>query len=84
MSRGRKGKDRRERGDSRSLWIMMSAAVVLGIVIIAMAVQLVRLNRQGEQDKTQLKTEASVDQKEKTKRQKSRWKRRNHRKKRFR
>ncbi len=67
MSRGRKGKDRRERGDSRSLWIMMSAAVVLGIVIIAMAVQLVRLNRQGEQDKTQLKTEASVDQKEKNK-----------------
>lgn len=67
MSRGRKGKDRRERGDSRSLWIMMSAAVVLGIVIIAMAVQLVRLNRQGEQDRTQLKTEASVDQKEKNK-----------------
>ncbi len=63
MSRGNKGKDRREQGDSRSIGIMMSAAVVLGIVIIAMAVQLVRLNRQGEQDKAQVKTEASVDQK---------------------
>lgn len=62
MSRGNKGKDRREQGDSRSIGIMMSAAVVLGIVIIAMAVQLVRLNRQGEQDKTPIKTEASVDQ----------------------
>ena len=63
MSRGNKGKDRREQGDSRSIGIMMSATVVLGIVIIAMAVQLVRLNRQGEQDKAQVKTEASVDQK---------------------
>lgn len=62
MSRGNKGKDRREQGDSRSIGIMMSAAVVLGIVIIAMAVQLVRLNRQGAQDKTPIKTEASVDQ----------------------
>lgn len=67
MSRGDKGNDRRGQGDSRSIGIMMSAAVVLGIVIIAMAVQLVRLNRQGKQDKTQLKTEASVDQKEKNK-----------------
>ncbi len=50
MSRGNKGKDRKEQGDSRSIWIMISAAVVLGIVIIAMAVQLVRLNRQGEQN----------------------------------
>lgn len=65
MSRGNKGKDRREQGDSRSIWIMMSAAVVLGIVIIAMAVQLVRLNRQGEQNKSQIKTEASVDQEKK-------------------
>ena len=62
MSKGNKGKDRREQGDSRSIWIMISAAVVLGIVIIAMAVQLVRLNRQGEQNKSQIKTEASVDQ----------------------
>lgn len=66
MSREKKGKDRREQGDSRSLWIMMSAAVVLGIVIIAMAVQLVRLNRQGEQGKNQIKTEASVDKGKKT------------------
>ena len=65
MSRGNKGKDRKEQGDSRSIWIMISAAVVLGIVIIAMAVQLVRLNRQGEQNKSQIKTEASVDQKKK-------------------
>ncbi len=65
MSRGNKGKDRREQGDSRSIWIMISAAVVLGIVIIAMAVQLVRLNRQGERNKSQIKTEASVDQKKK-------------------
>lgn len=65
MSKGNKGKDRREQGDSRSIWIMISAAVVLGIVIIAMAVQLVRLNRQGEQNKSQIKTEASVDQKKK-------------------
>lgn len=62
MSRENKGKDRREQGDFRSIGIMMSAAVVLGIVIIAMAVQLVRLNRQGEQDKTPIKTEASLDQ----------------------
>lgn len=67
MSRRKKGKDRRGQGDSRSIWIMMSAAVVLGIVIIAMAVQLVRLNRQGEQDENQLKTEASVDQEKKNK-----------------
>ncbi len=65
MSRGNKGKDRKEQGDSRSIWIMISAAVVLGIVIIAMAVQLVRLNRQGERNKSQIKTEASVDQKKK-------------------
>lgn len=65
MSKGNKGKDRREQGDSRSIWIMISAAVVLGIVIIAMAVQLVRLNRQGEQNKSQIKTEASVDQEKK-------------------
>ena len=65
MSKGNKGKDRREQGDSRSIWIMISAAVVLGIVIIAMAVQLVRLNRQGERNKSQIKTEASVDQKKK-------------------
>lgn len=65
MSRGNKGKDRKEQGDSRSIWIMISAAVALGIVIIAMAVQLVRLNRQGEQNKSQIKTEASVDQKKK-------------------
>ena len=65
MSRGNKGKDRKEQGDSRSIWIMISAAVVLGIVIIAMAVQLVRLNRQGEQNKSHIKTEASVDQKKK-------------------
>lgn len=65
MSKGNKGKDRKEQGDSRSIWIMISAAVVLGIVIIAMAVQLVRLNRQGEQNKSQIKTEASVDQKKK-------------------
>ena len=65
MSKGNKVKDRREQGDSRSIWIMISAAVVLGIVIIAMAVQLVRLNRQGEQNKSQIKTEASVDQKKK-------------------
>ena len=58
MSEGRKG-------ESRSIWIMISAAVVLGIVIIAMAVQLVRLNRQGEQNKSQIKTEASVDQEKK-------------------
>ena len=67
MSRRKKGKDRRGQGDCRSIWIMMSAAVVLGIVIIAMAVQLVRLNRQGEQDENQLKTEASVDQEKKNK-----------------
>lgn len=67
MSRRKQGKDRRGQGDSRSIWIMMSAAVVLGIVIIAMAVQLVRLNRQGEQDENQLKTEASVDQEKKNK-----------------
>lgn len=66
MSRGIKGKNRRGQEDSRSIWIMMSAAVVLGIVIIAMAVQLVRLNRQGEQDKNQIKTEASVDKEKKT------------------
>lgn len=65
MSRGNKGKDRKEQGDSRSIWIMISAAVVLGIVIIAMAVQLVRLNRQGERNKSQIKTEASVDQEKK-------------------
>lgn len=65
MSKGNKGKDRREQGASRSIWIMISAAVVLGIVIIAMAVQLVRLNRQGERNKSQIKTEASVDQKKK-------------------
>ena len=65
MSKGNKGKDRREQGDSRSIWIMISAAMVLGIVIIAMAVQLVRLNRQGERNKSQIKTEASVDQKKK-------------------
>ena len=65
MSKGNKGKDRREQGDSRSIWIMISASVVLGIVIIAMAVQLVRLNRQGEQNKSQIKTEASVDQEKK-------------------
>ena len=65
MSKGNKGKDRREQGDSRSIWIMISEAVVLGIVIIAMAVQLVRLNRQGERNKSQIKTEASVDQKKK-------------------
>ena len=65
MSKGNKGKDRREQGDSRSIWIMIRAAVVLGIVIIAMAVQLVRLNRQGEQNKSQIKTEASVDQEKK-------------------
>ena len=65
MSKGNKGKDIREQGDSRSIWIMISAAVVLGIVIIAMAVQLVRLNRQGERNKSQIKTEASVDQKKK-------------------
>lgn len=65
MSKGNKGKDRREQGDSRSIWIMISAAVVLGIVIIAMAVQLVRLNRQGERNKSQIKTEASVDQEKK-------------------
>ena len=65
MSKGNKGKERREQGDSRSIWIMISAAVVLGIVIIAMAVQLVRLNRQGERNKSQIKTEASVDQKKK-------------------
>lgn len=65
MSKGNKGKDRREQGDSRSIWIMISAAVVLGIVIIAMAVQLVRLNRQGQRNKSQIKTEASVDQKKK-------------------
>lgn len=65
MSKGNKGKDRKEQGDSRSIWIMISAAVVLGIVIIAMAVQLVRLNRQGEQNKSQIKTEASVDQEKK-------------------
>ena len=65
MSKGNKGKDRREQGDSRSIWIMISAAVVHGIVIIAMAVQLVRLNRQGEQNKSQIKTEASVDQEKK-------------------
>ena len=65
MSKGNKGKDRREQGDSGSIWIMISAAVVLGIVIIAMAVQLVRLNRQGEQNKSQIKTEASVDQEKK-------------------
>lgn len=65
MSKGNKGKDRREQGDSRSIWIMISVAVVLGIVIIAMAVQLVRLNRQGERNKSQIKTEASVDQKKK-------------------
>lgn len=65
MSRGIKGKDRRRQGDSRSIWIMMSAAVVLGIVIIAMAVQLVRLNRQGEQGGSQIKTEASVDKNKK-------------------
>ena len=65
MSKGNKGKARREQGDSRSIWIMISAAVVLGIVIIAMAVQLVRLNRQGEQNKSQIKTEASVDQEKK-------------------
>lgn len=65
MSKDNKGKDRREQGDSRSIWIMISAAVVLGIVIIAMAVQLVRLNRQGEQNKSQIKTEASVDQEKK-------------------
>lgn len=65
MSKGNKGKDRREQGDSRSIWIMISAAVVFGIVIIAMAVQLVRLNRQGEQNKSQIKTEASVDQEKK-------------------
>ena len=67
MSRRKQRKDRRGQGDSRSIWIMMSAAVVLGIVIIAMAVQLVRLNRQGEQDENQLKTEASVDQEKKNK-----------------
>ena len=39
----------------------MSAAVVLGVVIIAMVAQLVRLNRQGERLNTQTKTEASVD-----------------------
>ena len=65
MSRGNKGKDRKEQGDSRSIWIMISAAVVLGIVIIAMAVQLERLNRQGERTKSQIKTEASVDQEKK-------------------
>ena len=65
MSRGNKGKDRKEQGDSRSIWIMISAAVVLGIVIIAMAVQLERLNRQGERNKSQIKTEASVDQEKK-------------------
>ena len=65
MSKGNKGKDRSKQGDSRSIWIMISAAVVLGIVIIAMAVQLVRLNRQGERNKSQIKTEASVDQKKK-------------------
>lgn len=58
--------DRRKRrkrvdGEQKSVWIMMSAAVVLGVVIIAMVVQLVRLNRQGEQLNTQTKTEASVD-----------------------
>ena len=45
--RRRKRRQRTE-GDPKSVWIMMSAAVVLGVVIIAMVAQLVRLNRQGE------------------------------------
>ena len=58
--RRRKRRQRTE-GDPKSVWIMMSAAVVLGVVIIAMVAQLVRLNRQGERLNTQTKTEASVD-----------------------
>ena len=45
--RRRKRRQRTEE-NPKSVWIMMSAAVVLGVVIIAMVAQLVRLNRQGE------------------------------------
>ena len=58
--RRRKRRQRTEE-NPKSVWIMMSAAVVLGVVIIAMVAQLVRLNRQGERLNTQTKTEASVD-----------------------
>lgn len=59
-----RGNNRRnKRGDDRSIVILVSAAVILGIVIIAMGIQLVRLNRQGSASDDKKKIEASVDEK---------------------